>query len=732
MTNNPRARRERSNHVAAGRSAAQPHSGQNSSARNGASKKSSARDETPHKRTSQERNVQSRSTQKAAGQRGGAQERVGQRRPAQKGAAQAQRQQCHPHERIANKPDTVHERRGGIERSFRPTTAHPGPSRMPSMPSKRRDGRGKKVALIAAAAVLVVALCLGGVAFAAVGQAGELKAKASEAMADINAVMDDVQKNDYTGAANAAIGAKSAADDIHEQLNGPLWGVLSVMPVVGDDIRNVRTAVEALQLATEDALVPLTIALQTTPLSDLVGGDGSINIDAMNALLAAVQKAAPAMQECADMIEGLPDFNLPQIQSSFGGAKDKIAPMNEKFQQLSALAPIIGMLLGSDGDRKYMLAAQNSAELRAAGGFPGSIGTLEIEDGLITMGDFEKVYDALPESAMPADANITDVELKLFDDEKSHLSRTNDLGAIPDFERVASLWASVYAERGEHLDGVISITPSVVQDILKTAGSITLSDGTMLDGTNATKVLEHDLYWKYLGTDADATKNADLVDALFAEAAAKAMDKLFSNLGSGGLMGLVKTILSDMETREFMVWLTDEEEQAKLDVLNCSGGLGGSIADPELGIYISIMTPSKLGWYLDADTQVGEPVQNADGTTTYPVTTTVTNSLTAQERSQGSNYIIGRSTYYHYPEGDIHPWVYFVAPEGGSITDLADDAQSTIISDMYNGVQVYRAIVAMNVGENATYTYNVTVAAGAEQPLKVTGTPLLTEYRTAG
>ena len=56
--------------------------------------------------------------------------------------------------------------------------------------TRRCSGRSKKIALIVVAAVLVVALCFGGVAFAAVGQAGELKAKASEAMADINAVMD--------------------------------------------------------------------------------------------------------------------------------------------------------------------------------------------------------------------------------------------------------------------------------------------------------------------------------------------------------------------------------------------------------------------------------------------------------------------------------------------------------------------------------------------------------------
>ncbi|WP_165253735.1 DUF4012 domain-containing protein [Adlercreutzia sp. ZJ304] len=605
-------------------------------------------------------------------------------------------------------------------------------SRIPEMPPKKRMGKGKKIAIVVVAVVLVLGLCCGGVAFAAAGQATELKQKASQAMTDINSVMDSVKAQEYTAAVNSAIDAKNTADDIQEQLSNPIWSAVSILPVVGEDIRNVRVAVSALQIATNDALIPLTSALQATPLSALIGADGAINIDAMNTLLDSVEAAAPSMQKCTDMIEGLPDFHLSQIQNSFGGAKEKIAPLNDKFQQLSSLAPIIGMLLGSEGDRSYMIAAQNSAELRAAGGFPGSIGFMSIKNGLISMEDFTNVYDALPESAMPANANITDVERRLFDDEKNHLKRTNDLGAIPDFERVASIWAQVYADRGDPVDGVISITPSVVQDVLAISGAITLSDGTMLDGTNATKVLEHDLYWKYLGTDEEAAKNAELIDLLFAEAAAKAMSNLFANLGSGGLTELAKVIFADMETREFMVWLTDEAEQAQLSVLNCSGSIGGSVQAPELGIYTSIMTPSKLGWYLDIDTELASPVTNADGTVTYSATTTVTNSLTEQECKKGSNYIIGRNTYYPWAEGDIHPWVYFVAPSGGSITDLQDDAGATIISDTYNDVQVIRAISKLNVGKSATYTYKVTIAPGAESELSVTGTPLLTEYRLAG
>lgn len=55
----------------------------------------------------------------------------------------------------------------------------------------------------------------------------------------------------------------------------------------------------------------------------------------------------------------------------------------------------------------------------------------------------------------------------------------------------------------------------MVQDLLAATGdSFTLSDGTTIDGTNATKVLQHDLYWKYLSSGSNMSEGNDLCDAL--------------------------------------------------------------------------------------------------------------------------------------------------------------------------------------------------------------------------
>lgn len=257
-----------------------------------------------------------------------------------------------------------------------------------------------------------------------------------------------------------------------------------------------RDLMTALDDAFDEGLVPLTKTLEANPPDSLISADRRINVAAVTQLLDAVQNAAPSMQKCADVAESLPEMHVEQLKSVVDPAKEKLVTINATFQKAAALAPVAGPVLGANGNRTYLIVAQNSAELRSSGGFPGSMGTLEIRDGEIILNDFSKVYDVLTDTN-PSSVSITDEEYALFD--AFNMDWPRDAGIDPDFTRVASIWAASYEERNvAHLDGVISITPSVVQDILAIVGPVTLPDGTELTGSNATKVLQSDIYWKYL------------------------------------------------------------------------------------------------------------------------------------------------------------------------------------------------------------------------------------------
>lgn len=589
----------------------------------------------------------------------------------------------------------------------------------------RSRGRKRLYIIIGVVAVLLIALVAA--AFAAVGSAKEMKSQATQVLQDVKSIQTAIGENDYAAAAQSAQQASELTGSIAGELSSPLWMVASIIPVYGQDISGMRDLMTALDDAFDDGLVPLTKTLEANPPDSLISADRRINVAAVTQLLDAVQDAAPSMQKCADVAESLPEMHIEQLKSVVDPAKEKLVTINATFQKAAALAPVAGPVLGANGNRTYLIVAQNSAELRSSGGFPGSMGTLEIRDGEIILNDLAKVYDVLTDTN-PSSVSITDEEYALFG--AAGMDCPRDAGIDPDFTRVASIWAASYEERNvAHLDGVISITPSVVQDILAIVGPVTLSDGTELTGSNATKVLQSDIYWKYLaeGADPDGTGGA-VTDALFAQAAHETFNKLFSNLNADTLIKFASCMAKDMEDRTVMFWLTDEGEQAILASLDCSGALNDDPMRPELGVFFSLWVGSKMGWYVDIDNQVLESKKNADGSYTYKMQTTFTDTVSSEEIASGGEYIIG--DIYDYEYGILYPCLYIYAPAGGSISNLESNSSVAFEEARHDGLQAFKAWrTVLRPGQPIVCTYTVTTAPNAEQEMKIVCTPTLTEYR---
>lgn len=589
----------------------------------------------------------------------------------------------------------------------------------------RSRGRKRLYIIIGVVAVLLIALVAA--AFAAVGSAKEMKSQATQVLQDVKSIQTAIGENDYAAAAQSAEQASELTGSIAGELSSPLWMVASIIPVYGQDISGMRDLMTALDDAFDEGLVPLTKTLEANPPDSLISADRRINVAAVTQLLDAVQDAAPSMQKCADVAESLPEMHIEQLKSVVDPAKEKLTTINATFQKAAALAPVAGPVLGANGNRTYLIVAQNSAELRSSGGFPGSMGTLEIRDGEIILNDFSKVYDVLTDTN-PSSVSITDEEYALFG--AASMDCPRDAGIDPDFTRVASIWAASYEERNvAHLDGVISITPSVVQDILAIVGPVTLSDGTELTGSNATKVLQSDIYWKYLaeGADPDGTGGA-VTDALFAQAAHETFNKLFSNLNADTLIKFASCMAKDMEDRTVMFWLTDEGEQAILASLDCSGALNDDPMRPELGVFFSLWVGSKMGWYVDIDNQVLESKKNADGSYTYKMQTTFTDTVSSEEIASGGEYIIG--DIYDYEYGILYPCLYIYAPAGGSISNLESNSSVAFEEARHDGLQAFKAWrTVLRPDQPIVCTYTVTTAPNASQEMKIVCTPTLTEYR---
>lgn len=150
-----------------------------------------------------------------------------------------------------------------------------------------------------------------------------------------------------------------------------------------------------------------------------------------------------------------------------------------------------------------------------------------------------------------------------------------------------------------------------------------------------------------------------------------------------------------------------------------------------MGVYLNDDSYSKLSWYTQAGTTIDGGTKNADGTTTYNVTTTLTNTITPEEAASAPIYIYGGNADKRNNSDMLH-FVYFIAPAGGTITNFS--ASDGLIFTDYgvneaalSGLQFIRVRTHLRSGESGTFTYQVTVPAEATQPLALRTTPLAQE-----
>ena len=214
---------------------------------------------------------------------------------------------------------------------------------------KRRKKHTKLIVCIVVIACLLVGACGYGAALAL--SAKDVKAQAETALSNVNGIQTAIAGQDFATAAKNASNLQSSAQAMNEELSSPVWDVAAMLPVVGSDVKGVQTIASALADASDNAIVPLTSSLSTTPPSACIDADGKLNIAAITTLLGAIQNGAPAMQRCTDELSSLPAFHIEKLQKLVGPAQEKITGINDVFQEANTFAPIIGSMLGAEHRR---------------------------------------------------------------------------------------------------------------------------------------------------------------------------------------------------------------------------------------------------------------------------------------------------------------------------------------------------------------------------------------------
>lgn len=598
--------------------------------------------------------------------------------------------------------------------------------------SRKHHHRGRRVFVIVLI-VIAALLCVGGAsAYALYSDAQAIKSDVATVTTQSASLKDQLLSGDTQGAHNSASTIASSASDMHDRTQGFAWNLASVIPVYGSDVQAVRTLCASFDDLATNGLLPMTASLEGASLSNLVASDGSIDVNTLTTLLDSLQSIAPVVDRASTDINSVHAEHISQIGEPLQKAQDMIFSMNQIVSVSSELSSTLPAMLGANGETKhYLIVAQNNAEIHATGGLAGSMGALTVTDGKMKVGDFYTPYELKNyKDGKYAAPEITDEEKQLFGTRL--ITERVDVGYTPDFTRESQLLSAIWeGNKKGSVDGVIAIDPIFLQDMLSVVGGFTAVDGTTIDGTNAATVLLHDAYWNI---------PVSQQDAYFASVAAQAADQVFSNIGSADVTALSETLKKAAANGNLLMWFADPDQEELMEKLGCAGNLKQDPATPELGVYVNDDSGAKLSWYLSEDTQVSDGVKNADGTTSYQVTTTYKNNLTADQAKSLPAYVNNSNSYLVTDQGAMYLYLYAIAPAGGTITDMTVDGdmrtktskdyggvipEATMNESSYEGLDTWYGATQLDPGDTTTLTYTVMVSAEAQQPLTVRETPTL-------
>lgn len=563
--------------------------------------------------------------------------------------------------------------------------------------------------------LVILALILIAVGFLAY-DAYNIKRVGYDLKDNVRNIASEIKNDEIDKAQDTVKTIKYDSNYLESKLNQPQWRIASKFPLVGQDISSAKNLATAANLACDNLLDKALTTFKEYPFSTIKQGEGF----GVKPILAYVD----LITENKDDIKKMGELLKPVHFKFIKGINSPIDKVNELLPMLDDYDDVLSLaryFLGDgDEDKLYVFVAQNTAEIRAGGGFPGSVGTINITDGVLTVGDFQSVVNVLPRF-MPASCGVTAEENEMFG---GWLGMHRDATFIPDFERAGEIWAIGYEEmNGKEVDGVVTALPQIIQKFLKILGPITLDDKYTLDGDNATKVIERDIYFDHFFRNNYTSQSNEITDAYFSQTAKLTMEKLVQEFSVTNLPKYADVISKSVEDRTFFMWMKDEDAQQLVRNLGASGALNFDENKPEAGVFLSCRDGDRLGIFAKLDTTMSKGKKNVDGSYTYDMKIVINNTMSDEVRNNARGYILGSYG------GDMFTLIHLFAPMGGTVSDFKASNDMKFTISEYKGLQVgYANHFFVYRNEPITITYKLTTAPGVSEKPVISQTPTLQEY----
>jgi hypothetical protein len=279
-------------------------------------------------------------------------------------------------------------------------------------------------------------------------------------------------RGDTRAAEIAFASAASSFDDAERWLDSPLGWAGRVVPVLAENLRAARELARGgSDLAA--AGVRLTHASNTR----LQVADGTVRVEEVRRLTPDVASADRLVRRVLGVINGLHrPFLVGPVRERVDRADLQLQTTAREGREAVVAAKVAPAIFGDGQPRRYFLAVQNPAELRATGGIIGSWGIVTAADGKVDIGDVQSIDALNEESVSPANSS------RQLNAPPEYLARYarftptqvwQNLNMSPDFPTVSRLIADLYPQSGgTTIDGAIAVDPFGLRALLQLTGPV--------------------------------------------------------------------------------------------------------------------------------------------------------------------------------------------------------------------------------------------------------------------
>ena len=496
--------------------------------------------------------------------------------------------------------------------------------------------------------------------------------------------------------------------------DGALWKLAEKIPYYGNDITTIRGMTQVVDDIASKALPELRDNINNLFNANLSAGDSQLNLKPIEDARASFNDTNRIIQEQCTKLTSLPEPKIGMVKTAYDQATEQFTTISSTIDNLNNSLQLLPTFLGSQGQRNYLLMAQTTSEARSVGGLIGSIGSLNATDGKISVGEFHNNKE------YPFYVVDTPELQDAFNTIGGLASVARNATAVPEFSNLANLvnkmWDASSFAHGVKMDGLIVVDPVFIQEMMRITGqSITLPNGTVLNGQNTAEFMLNTIY---------KTVPVDQQDGYFEVIVGQMMDQIFTNLNTSKLMDIAESLGELTEQRHLYIYSYHEEEAAQFQGAGYAQDLSTSEENPSVGVYINELKSSKMDWYVKRQSTVTRTVTNADGTQTYHVSFHMTNTIPDSDLRTDYTYIIGVDRA-GTPPGTAYDALLFYAPAGGSITNFKVEGVGQTPSPVtINGRSLYKAISPLQPGQSVTYEFDVTTSSKATSSLKLDQTPM--------